>query len=114
VSRSRATIDRGVRLNAMAHVADRACIGHCFSYANYEPPTKQFRIRLREGNRFNAPSLAVSLAIASGEHIVTTAEDPIYAVCDCDAPNGSLCLRTLHAGERVCTVKRAISVRFWE
>jgi hypothetical protein len=104
-------LDQGVRLNAMAHVADRACIGHCYSYANYQPHTKQFRIRLGEGNRMNAYSLAVSLAIESGEHDVTTAEDPIYAVCDCDAANGSLCLRTLHAGERVCTVTREISIR---
>jgi len=104
-------LDQGARLNALAHVADRACIGHCFSYANYEAPTKQFRIRLREGNRFNAPSVAVSQAIENGAHVVTTAEDPIYAVCGCDSENGLLCLRVLHAGERVCTVKKAISIR---
>lgn len=109
-----AVLDQGVRLNAMAHVADRACVGHCFSYGNYEAPTKQFRIRLRPGNQVNAPSVAVSQAIENGRHVVTTAEDPIYAVCGCDAANRSLCLRTLHAGERVCTVRRAISIRLSE
>ena len=99
-------LDPDVRLNAMAHVADRACIGHCFSYANYEPATKQFRIRLREGNDVNVSSVAVSQAIERGEHVVSAAEDPIYAVCGCEASNGALCLRTLHAGERVCTLTR--------
>ena len=106
--------DQGVRVNAMAHVADRACIGHCFSYANYEAPTKQFRIRLRPGNRVNASSVAVSRAIDDGDYVVSTADDPIYSVCACDARPGTLCLRTLHAGERVCTVARPISIRLWE
>ena len=106
-----AVLDPGVRLNAMAHVADRACVGHCFSYANYEAPSKAFRIRLREGNRVTAPSVAVSQAIERGEHVVTAVEAPVYAVCGCDGENGSLCLRTLHAGERVCTVTRAFSFR---
>jgi hypothetical protein len=106
-----AVLDRRVRLNAMANVADRACIGHCFSYANYEAPSRAFRVRLRQGNQVNVPSVAVSQAIGRGEHVVTTDEDPIYAVCECDSANATLCLRTLHAGERVCTVTRPISVR---
>jgi len=107
-------VDQGVRLNAMAHVADRACIGHCFSYANYEAPTRQFRIRLRQGNRVNVPSVAVSREIESGDYVVTTADDPIYAVCGCNSADHTLCLRTLHAGDRVCTVTRPVSIRLWE
>ena len=34
-------------IESSAHVIDRACIGHCFSYANYEPATAQFRVRVR-------------------------------------------------------------------
>jgi len=105
--------DSGARLNALGHVADRACIGHCFSYANYEPPTKQFRIRLQDGNHMNVPSVAVAQEIERGEHIVTPEEDPIYAVCTCSADTAELCLRAIHAGERVCTVSRPISFRLW-
>ena len=32
------------------HFVDRSCIGHCFSYGNYEPPTKAFRVRAHPGN----------------------------------------------------------------
>jgi hypothetical protein len=29
------------------HIVDRACIGHCYAYANYEPASGQFRVRVR-------------------------------------------------------------------
>ena len=32
------------------HIVDRACIGRCFSYDNYEPPTALFRVRAAPGN----------------------------------------------------------------
>jgi hypothetical protein len=105
--------DKGARVNALAHVADRACIGHCFSYANYEPATGQFRIRLREGNRINAASVALAQEIERGDHVVAAFEDPLYAVCGCGAGSGDLCLRTLHAGDHVCAVSRQISLRLW-
>src|SRR4029077_8385465 len=31
---------------------DHACIGRCFSYANYEASTGQFRVRANPGNTF--------------------------------------------------------------
>ena len=42
--------DPGLRVNALAHAIDRACIGHCYSYANYEPSTAQFRVRAERGS----------------------------------------------------------------
>src|SRR5271157_5619728 len=38
--------DPNLRVNALAHMIDRVCLGRCFSYANYEPSTAQFRIRV--------------------------------------------------------------------
>ena len=32
------------------HIVDRACIGRCFSYDNYEPPSALFRVRAAPGN----------------------------------------------------------------
>ena len=82
----------------MAHVADRACIGHCFSYANYEAPTVPNPAT--RGNRVNAPSVAVSQAIERGEHVAAL-EAPVTRYAVRDGENGSLCLRTLHASESV-------------
>ena len=33
------------RLPFIVHMVDRACIGKCFSFQNYEPPSQQFRVR---------------------------------------------------------------------
>ena len=32
------------------HIVDRACIGRCFSYDNYEPASGLFRVRAAPGN----------------------------------------------------------------
>jgi hypothetical protein len=37
---------------AIEHILDRACIGRCFSYLNYEPSSGQFRVRAQPGNLF--------------------------------------------------------------
>ena len=34
------------------HMLDRACIGYCFSYGNYEAASQQFRVRASDGNRY--------------------------------------------------------------
>src|SRR5437762_14022682 len=38
------------RLWFINHMVDRACIGKCFAYANYEPPAGQFRVRVKHGS----------------------------------------------------------------
>ena len=37
-------------IDPLLHVVDRACIGHCFSYANYEPLSTHFRLRAEPGS----------------------------------------------------------------
>lgn len=32
------------------HLIDRACVGWCFLYSNYEAPTRQFRVRVEPGS----------------------------------------------------------------
>src|SRR5580704_6333761 len=34
------------------HIADRACIGYCFSYGNYEPGSGEFRVHASPGNPY--------------------------------------------------------------
>src|SRR5581483_5127390 len=36
--------DLELRSTAVTHMIDRVCVGRCYSYANYEPSTKQFRV----------------------------------------------------------------------
>ena len=38
------------RVPFIYHSIDRACIGHCFSFANYEASSLQFRVRALAGN----------------------------------------------------------------
>jgi hypothetical protein len=105
--------DSGARLNALLHVADRACIGHCFSYGNYEPATRQFRIRVTGPNRVVAADMRVVQEIEEGQHIVTAAEDPLYSVCPTANDPDRFYLRSIHAGEQTCAFSRPISVRLW-
>src|SRR5258708_40333094 len=37
------------RIEFAGHLVDRACIGHCFTYSNYEAPSGQFRVRVMAG-----------------------------------------------------------------
>jgi len=103
--------DSGARLNALLHVADRACIGKCFSYGNYEPATAQFRIRITGPNRVIAPTMTVVQELEEGQHVVTAAEEPLYSVCPFEQDPEHFYLRAIHAGEQTCAFSRAISVR---
>src|SRR6202166_4773396 len=38
------------RIQFVHHVVDRACIGHCFTYSNYEPSSTQFHVRVSPGS----------------------------------------------------------------
>jgi hypothetical protein len=105
--------DSGARLNAMIHVADRACIGRCFSYGDYEPATGQFRIRVTGPNTVVASSMAIVREIEEGQHIVTAAEAPLFSVCPCEKGGNRFCMRALHAGEQTCAYSIPISPRLW-
>lgn len=66
------------RVYAIGHMVDRACIGHCFSYANYEAATTQFRVRARGPNPFVAHDNATSVALQTAQHVVSRDEAPLY------------------------------------
>jgi hypothetical protein len=105
--------DSGARLNALLHVADRACIGHCFSYGNYEPATGQFRIRITGPNQAVASNMKVVQEIEEGQHLVTAAEEPLYSVCPIANDPNQFYLRAIRAGEQTCAFSRVLSVRLW-
>lgn len=67
-------------VNLLAHTLDRVCIGHCFSYANYEPATAQFRIRAQPGNPIVVAEYRDSSALQVGTYVVKPADVPLYQV----------------------------------
>jgi hypothetical protein len=52
------------------HIVDRACIGHCFSYGNYEPSSAQFRVRALAGNPVVVSETARFAQIENGSYVV--------------------------------------------
>ena len=82
------------------HAAERACIEHCFSYANYEPSSRQFRVRVREGSPLVTSSADDAQDMASGQYQVQDEDLPIKQIYQCDANDlTKLCIRDLEAGE---------------
>ena len=89
--------DPGLRVNALAHVIDRACLGHCYSYANYEPSTAQFRLRAIADNPYVIATYQDSWLLQAGGYVVKERDLPLYQV-DVDA-GGRMFVRILKAGE---------------
>ena len=88
------------RAEFIYHIIDRACIGRCFAYSNYEPGTKQFRVRVRPGSPVVTADPDDSESMESGEYQVQEEDLPIWQIDQCDPDDWTiLCLRQLKAGE---------------
>ena len=97
-----ATIDapQESRVPFLNHVVDRACVGRCFSYGNYEPASKQFRVRVREGSPVAASSADDAENMATGDYEVQDENLPMFEIYQCDARDWTkLCIHSLGAGE---------------
>jgi len=81
------------------HIADRACIGHCFSYGNYEPASAQFRVRTTPHNLYAMFSFDDAVNMEDGSYELQPEDLPAYQVYQCSADQKQLCIRPLEAGE---------------
>jgi hypothetical protein len=81
------------------HIVDRACIGHCFSYGNYEPSSQQFRVRALAGNPVVVSDSASFAQIDGGSYVVREENVPISEIYRCRSNEGQLCLHELKVGE---------------
>jgi len=81
------------------HIADRACIGHCFSYGNYEPGSGQFRVRATPRNLYAMSSFDAAVNMEDGSYELQPDDLPAYQVYQCSADQKRLCIRPLAAGE---------------
>ena len=88
--------DPTLRINALTHMIDRACLGRCYSYANYEPSTAQFRIRAVAGNPIVVSTYEDSWRLQTGSYVVKQSDLPLYQV-DLDQA-GHMAIRILTAG----------------
>jgi len=90
----------GWRVSFVGHALDRACIGHCFSYANYEPSTREFRVRVKKASPAVTGTSDDAEDMASGEYEVDETDLPMKQVYQCDADDlTKLCIRDLVEGE---------------
>ncbi len=83
------------------HVVDRACVSHCFLYSNYEPATRQFRLRVAEGSPVAVAVTEDSEEMQAGNYEVQEEDLPLKEIYQCDASDLTrLCIRDLQAGEK--------------
>jgi len=83
------------------HIPDRACVGHCWLFSNYEPSTKQFRIRVQQGSPVVTASVDDSEDMQSGTYDVQEEDLPLKQIYQCDARDLTrICIRDLAADEK--------------
>lgn len=85
-----------VRVIPVTHLVDRVCIGRCYSYANYEPSSAQFRIRVTGPQKIVAPTDMDSSRLQVGAYTVRPEDLPLYQM-DLDR-QGNLRVRSLPPG----------------
>ena len=81
------------------HMLDRACIGHCFSYGNYEPTTGMFHVRALPGNSYNMTGGDSTAEMEDGSYEVQARDLPAFQVYQCSLAGTDLCIRPLEEGE---------------
>jgi len=89
------------RVEFIHHSIERACIAHCFSYANYEASSLQFRVRALPGSFFVTDSADKSEAMSSGDYMVKREDLPLTSVYQCDeADFTKVCALPLKEGQK--------------
>lgn len=90
--------DPNSRVPLWYHAIDRACIGRCYSYQNYEPSSWQFRVRALEPNALVMDRPIDASAAQQGAYTARRRDLPLYQVVPCGAER--LCVQPMADGER--------------
>jgi hypothetical protein len=89
------------RAQFVGHMVDRACIGHCFTYSNYEPSSGEFRVRARKGSPVATDSAEDAEDMEGGSYEVQDTDPPLKRIYQCDPSDWTkLCLHDLVEGEK--------------
>jgi hypothetical protein len=93
--------DPDSRIAFIVHLADRACVARCFIYSNYEPSSKQFRIRVaKSGSWIVSASPEDANDMQGGDYEIQQSDLPIKQLYQCDQSDWTqLCLRDFAEGE---------------
>jgi len=89
------------RVDPVAHLVDRICVGRCFSYANYEPSTAVFRVRAYHENPFVVSDYGESRRIQTGGYVVKLRDLPLYNIDLCEPGSPRVCVAPLRAGAKL-------------
>jgi hypothetical protein len=90
--------DPNLHVFAVTHMIDRACVGRCYSFGNYEPSTSAFRIRTVGPNPYVTAGSVDSWKIQDGSYLVRESDLPLLQLY-LDA-GGRLGVRSLKAGSK--------------
>jgi hypothetical protein len=92
---------RDSRILFINHIVDRACVGRCFTYSNYEPASGQFRIRARPDSPVATDSADSAQAMEDGKYVVRPQDLPMTQIDQCGGWDLTrLCMHDLSAGEK--------------
>ncbi len=93
--------DANWRVEFVSHVADRACIRRCFVYSNYEPSSKQFRVRVEKGGTWMVTDSADDADdMQGGSYEIEKKDLPLKQLYQCDRTDWiKLCLHDLKEGQ---------------
>ena len=80
------------------HILDRACVGYCFSYGNYEPPSMQFRVRAGPENSLVMTNAKFASSMEKGTYRVQPQDLPAWQIYQCSLSGTELCVALLEAG----------------
>jgi len=90
------------RVEFVGHAAERACVGHCFAYLNYEAPSRQFRVRAVAGSPLALTSYDLFEEMVKPTYAFQARDLPLMLLYQCDEKDLTrLCLRELAQGETV-------------
>jgi hypothetical protein len=94
--------DPAWRVEFVAHVADRACVGRCFVYSNYEPSSRQFRVRVAPSGSWIVTNSADDAEdMQGGGYEIQQSDLPVKQLYQCGGLGDwtKVCLRDLAVGE---------------
>ena len=93
------------RLDPTLHQLDRACLGWCYSYGDYEPSTGQFRLRAIAQNPIVLADQDDKVDLELGDYVVKQRDLPLYQVLLVNRQHPQLSIKQLREGERVTLTK---------
>jgi hypothetical protein len=93
------------RIEFIAHMVDRACVGRCFVYSNYEPSSGQFRVRVVKGGSWIvSPSADAADDMQGGNYEIERGDLPLKHIYQCAREDWmKLCVRDLAEGDNTGT-----------